>query len=86
MPTAVLSVLVDYTVLALNALVKTGCHELAMRFYGLVTHLIASSTRIPDTLVICAVVEVDEFKNDSMMVGSSKMPGRYVVGLESREW
>jgi hypothetical protein len=39
-PAAVPSVLVDRTVLALNALVKAGRRELAMRFYGFATHLL----------------------------------------------
>jgi hypothetical protein len=40
MPAAVPSVLVDRTVLTLNALVKAGRRELAMRFYGFATHLL----------------------------------------------
>jgi hypothetical protein len=38
--------------------------------------------RIPDALMICAVVEVDEFKNDATMARTSKISGRYVVGLK----
>lgn len=40
MPAAVPNVLVDCTVLAVNALGKTGRRELAMRFYGFATHLL----------------------------------------------
>jgi hypothetical protein len=35
--------------------------------------------------MICAVVEVDEFKNDSMMARFFQNVRGYVVGLESRE-